>query len=156
MDKVLGLTYYIVVVFLAEMVKVLVFGGLGGAGATSMVVKHLTELAGFWASSLFSFHYLYGGYMSHWVLFILVFVGLLLFRADDESGHYLLCLLFLSSLVFFLSGEITKSRLLYNIPLGLFSSVALVLLDRRCGLSLYFFVFFNSLFYLFMSLNNLV
>ena len=156
MDKILGLTYYIVVVFLAEMVKVLVFGGLGGAGATSTAFKHLTELAGFWASSLFSFHYLYGGYMSHCLLFILAFIGVLIMRADGESEYYLLSLLFLSSLVFFLSDETTKSRLLYNIPLGLFSSVALALLNRRCSLSVYFLVFFNSLFYLFMSLNNLV
>ena len=156
MDKILGLTYYIVVVFFAEMVKVLVFGGYGGAVATSTAVRHLTELAGFWASSLFGFHYLYGGYMSHCLLFVLAFIGVLIIRADDESKHYLLLLLFFSSLVFFLSDETTKSRLLYNIPLGLFSSVALALLNRRYGISVSFFVFFNSLFYLFMSLNNLV
>jgi len=145
-----------VVVFFAEMVKVLFFGGVGGAVATSTAVRHLTELAGFWASSLFGFHYLYGGYMSHCLLFILAFIGVLIIRADDESKHYLLSLLFFSSLVFFLSDETTKSRLLYNIPLGLFSSVALALLNRRYGISVSFFVFFNSLFYLFMSLNNLV
>jgi len=109
-----------------------------------------------WRKPLFSFHYLYGGYMSHCLLFILAFIGVLIMRADGESEYYLLSLLFLSSLVFFLSDETTKSRLLYNIPLGLFSSVALALLNRRCGLSVYFLVFFNSLFYLFMSLNNLV
>jgi hypothetical protein len=156
MDRILSLTYYIVVIFLAEMVKILVFGGLGGTGATKTVGRHLTELAGFWASSFFSFHYLYGGYMSHCLLFILAFIGVLMMRAGDESKHYLLSMLFFSSLVFFLSDETTKSRLLYNIPLGLFSSVALALLGRRCSLSVYFLVFFNSLFYLFMSLNNLV
>jgi len=156
MDRILGLTYYIVVIFLAEMVKILVFGGLGGSSATRTAVRHLTELAGFWASSFFSFHYLYGGYMSNCLLFVLAFIGVLLMRADDVSKHYLLSMLFFSSLVFFLSDETTKSRLLYNIPLGLYSSVALALLSRRCSLSVYLYVFFNSLFYLFMSLNNLV
>jgi len=157
MDKILGLTYYIVVVLLAEMVKVLVFGGFGGGGATSTAVYHLTDtMAGFWTSSLFGFHYRFGGYMSHSLIFILAFIGVLIMRANSESKHYLLSMLFLSSLVFFLSDETTKSRLLFNIPLGLFSSVALVLLNRRCGLSVYFLVLFNSLFYMFMSLNNLV
>lgn len=94
--------------------------------------------------------------MSNCLLFVLAFIGVLLMRADDVSKHYLLSMLFFSSLVFFLSDETTKSRLLYNIPLGLYSSVALALLSRRCSLSVYLYVFFNSLFYLFMSLNNLV
>lgn len=94
--------------------------------------------------------------MSHCLLFVLAFMGVLLVRVDGASESHLLSLLFLSSLVFFLSDETTKPRLLYNIPLGLFSSVALALL---IGVAVYPCVssfFFNSLFYLFMSLNALV
>lgn len=58
--------------------------------------------------------------------------------------------------MFFYFGETNKSRLLYNIPLGLFGSLAVNHICEERDLSYAFFFLSNALFYLLISIGNII
>jgi len=147
---------YLLQIGLAEVAKTVVLRSVGGATATVTATSGLIGLGEFWFSSIFSFRYLYGGFMSNVVLLGLAAVGVYFLCGRRLPERYLYVLVLLSSLVFFFSDETNKSRLLYNVPLGLFGSVALdAFLEKRGVSFMVFFVAF-SLFYLFLSVGNVV
>jgi hypothetical protein len=147
---------YLAVVALFEVVKILFFSGSGEPSATTSIINGLIGLADFWSESIFSFRYLYGGFMSNNVLLLLVVLGVYVLGGDELPERYLAILLVLSSLVFFFSDETNKSRLLYNLPLGLFASLCMSHKYERGGLALLVFIVMNSLFYLLISIGNVV
>ena len=145
---------YLLVVAFFEVVKTFMLQSVGGAAATSTAVSGLTGLSGFWFSSIFSFRYLYGGFMSNALPFVYAIMGIFRLDRTTHPGRYLYVFMVLTSLVFLLSGETTKSRLLYNVPVYLFASLGLSHLQRRQGTPLLVFTAANSLFYLFLTISN--
>jgi hypothetical protein len=151
------LIFYVFVIFFTEIGRLIILGGRGGFGGSSAVTSGLMSVLDFWYSSIFSFRFLYGGYMGNVVLFSLGIFGFAVYKSDGIFKKYLSMFVIVSSIVFLFTDEIIKSRLLYNIPLSVFASIIV------CYFSLnekneYFsyFVFTYSLFYLFMALFNLI
>ena len=156
MSQVLYLGVYLAVVGLAEVAKIVFLESGGGIAGMSTAASGFVALNEIWSSLLFCFRFIYGGFISNLVLLGLATAGLYVLRVDKVSGHYLEALVLLSSLVYFVSFETNKSRLLYNLPFGFFGSLALYLLYERGGFSSTVFVVAYSLFYFFVSVGSLV
>ena len=109
-----------------------------------------------WSSLFFCFPYIYGGFISNNILLVLATVGLYLLKLDDVPKRYLWVLVLLSSLVYFISFETNKSRILYNIPFGFFGSMALYFVYERHDFSSTIFIVIYSLFYFLVSIGSLV
>lgn len=159
-DQFCLLVVYVGLMGFFELSKRFLLQGVGGLAASSTVTGNLAGLDGFWASNIFGFRYLYGGFLSNLVLLALSLVGVYALRRRvlDESFFAIYCAL--SSIVFLVGDETIKTRLLFNLPWGLFSAVGLfwILSSRRLRgsrrLVTLFVVLFSSV-YLFRSLANL-
>ncbi|MFH2109958.1 MAG: hypothetical protein ABIJ47_01725 [Candidatus Bathyarchaeota archaeon] len=147
---------YLGVVGLAEVVKIVALGGGGGVAVTSTAVSGLVDFGDIWSSLFFCFPYIYGGFISNLVLLGLATIGLYILKVDDVPGRWLWFLVILSSLVYFVSFETNKSRILYNIPFGFFGALAMFWVYERRGLSSTVFTVVYSLFYFLVSISSLV
>jgi hypothetical protein len=116
---------------------------------------NLVLLKDVWSSLFLCFPYVYGGFISNLVLLVLATVGVYLLKGDDVFRRWLWFLVLLSSIVYFVSIERTKSRLLYNLPFGFFGALGLMWVSGRRGLPSTVFVVAYSLFYLFVSVGSL-
>lgn len=151
---------YLVSLGLSELLKVLIFSGVGGVSASSTVVRRFSGLAGFWFSSIFSFRLLYGGTMSNLVLLGLTVVGVYLLGRRGVSEVFFTVFLAATSLLFLVGDETIKSRLLYNVPIGLLAALGFTeFLQKKWGRdfkrAFILFVVLSLTVYLFRSLANL-
>jgi hypothetical protein len=156
MNRALYLGSYLGVVGLAEVIKVMVLGSGGGVAWMSTAVSGMVDLDNIWSSLFFCFPYIYGGFISNIVLLGLATVGLYMLIMNDVSGRFLRFLVFLSSVVYFVSFETNKSRILYNLPFGFLGALAVFWIYERRNFSSVFFIVVYSLFYFFVSIGSLV
>ena len=159
--KVRAMLFYLVSLGLAEFLKVLVFRGVGGVTVSSTAVRSISGLPGFWYSSIFSFRLLYGGFMSNLVLLGLAIVGVYLMGRRDVPEVYLRVFMLATSLLFLVGDETIKSRLLYNVPVGMFAAYGFISFLRRRDAhdfkhAFIGFVVLSVVVYLFRSLANLI
>jgi len=157
----IAMSVYVVSIGLADLFKVLFIHGVGVVSASSMAISGVSGLLGFWDSSIYLFRHLYGGLMSSPVPIGLAIVGVLLLRLKNISDLYLWIHMAISCLVFIFSDGIIKSRLLYNIPIGLFAALGFTELLKKKFMNNFkrtfvAFVMLEFIVYLFRSLANLV
>ena len=152
---------YLVFLGFSEVLKIVVFRGYGGVSAASTALSGISDLRLFWYDSIFGFRLRYGGAMSSAVLLGLSVLGAYLLGRQLFPGLYFRVLLAVTSILFLIGNEAIKSRLLFNVPFGLFAASGLVFLleqermdDYRGGLAS--FVALSMVVYLFRSLANLV
>lgn len=150
---------YVLLLAASEGVKTLLFHGYGGVSATAATVKHAVGLREFWFSSIFSFRLLYGGFLSTLIPLLLSLLALYAVK-DGVWRLYWSSFLLSSSLIFLIGDSTIKSRLLYNLPIGVFAAMGLGALERwaerRLRWALRVFVTLSSVVYLLRSLANLV
>lgn len=135
--------------------------GVGGVYAASTAVKMISGLSEFWYSSIFSFRLLFGGTLSSVALFSLSAVGISLLGLYSYSEAFFVSIPFVSSILFLIGDETIKSRILFNIPFGLYAACGFLWLLKQEGVEkfnsvLTSFIFLSMLVYLFRSLGNLV
>lgn len=118
---------YFISLSLAEVLKIFVFQGHGVVSASSTALSGISGLSNFWHNNISVFRILYGGIMSNILLFVLTIGGILFLDKNSVSELYLKTLITISFIVFLFSDVTNMSRLLYNIPFGLFSSLGYVL-----------------------------
>lgn len=151
---------YVVALGFADVLKTLVFGGLGGVAASTSFFSRLTSVSKFWSSLEFCFRIQYNGLMSVLVLFGLAIGGVLSLRLRNTRELYLWIFMAATSLVFLFGDEVIKSRLLYNVPIGLFAALGLSLMSSsdwsRESLVLNLFIALNMIVSLFRGLANLI
>ena len=160
-EKIKRVIIYIVFLGFADFAKTLLFMGVGGISATSSMINRLSSLPEFWLDSIFGFRLLYGGTISVVVLIGLATFGVCLIKIDEFTDIYFTVFPAVTSLLFLIGDETIKSRLLYNVPIGLFAAIGMSGLSRwklndnlkKC---LILFVVLNLTVYLFRSLVNLV
>ena len=145
---------FLAVVFLSE-AAALVFGSVSGVSATSDAIGGTSSVTGFWGRVVESFK-ISGGLMANLVPMLLAAIGVYAMQSEEHSHSYLAFLVALSSLVYLFAASTVKARLFYNLPLWLFAAVGLSALEERLDGSTLVFAVMNSLFYLFMSLANIV
>ena len=152
---------YLVSLGFSEVLKIMVVPGQSGLSVVSTAIGGVSGLSNFWVDSIFSFRLLYGGVISCVVLLGLSIVGVYRIEGRGFSDRFLLVLPAVSSLPFFIGDEVIKSRLLFNVPFGLYAAFGFCLFlreervdDFRGGLIS--FIVLGIVVYLFRSLANLV
>ena len=153
--------FYLVSLTIAELLKFFVFPGGGGVSASSAVFPRVSELSEFWFDSIFSFRFLYGGTISAMVLVVLATLGMYKREFRRVPVVYFNVFLVVTSLLFMIGDDTIKSRLLYNVPVGLFAAVgfsSLLRLNVEINFKKYliYFIILNLLVYLFRSLANFI
>jgi hypothetical protein len=123
-----GLQYlsaYILSLGSIEVFKTLVLHDVGSSSLSSTLFESFSFNPMSWIPSLIGMTVIYGGMMSNGYLFGLSAIGIWRFEPEGDGEKSLWLLLVLSSMVFIVSDEIMKSRLLFNIPFGFFSAIGL-------------------------------
>jgi len=152
---------YLVSLGFSEVLKMVVVPGGGRVSAVSTAIGGISGLSSFWSDSIFSFRLLYGGTISCVVLLGLSVVGVYLMRGGGFPDRFFMVLPAVSSLLFFIGDEVIKTRLLFNVPLGLYAALGFRLFLREERVDEYrgglvSFVVLSIMVYLFRSLANLV
>ena len=131
----------------------------GGIYATATAAKRTAALSRFWFSSIFSFRLLYGGYLSTLVPLILAIIAIYL-HEENLWITYWRAFIFTTSIIFITGDATIKSRLIYNIPIGILAAMGLGILEKltekRLRWAITCFTILNNITYLFRSLANLV
>jgi len=152
---------YLLSLTLSELIKIKVFHGYGGVSASSLAIGSLVQVSRFWSSTLFSFRRIYCGLESNVILLILSIVGILILRHAFTPKVCLITSLIVSSLLFLLNDAMIKSRLIYNIPIGLYTAYSFVWLNKQRKINdfklyLNLFILYSMIIYLFRSLANII
>ena len=118
-------------------------------------------VSSFWARNTFIFRLLYGGLLSYMILLSLVLIGIYLMDRKNINELYLTVFLALTSLFFLIGNYTIKSRLLYNLPIGIFASLgfnSIIRLNISEDIKkvLITFIILTFTVYLFRSLANIV
>jgi len=103
--------------------KVLNFRGFRFFPVFSYVLAVSEGISGFWRGNTFIFRLRFGGLLSCMILLSLALIGIYLMDRKKINELYLTVFLALTSLFFLISNSVIKSRLFYNIPLGIFASL---------------------------------
>jgi len=156
-EELASLTLYFLVILSTEIIRLLVLGGSDGIGGATSVTSRLVDITEYWYTSLFSFKFLYNGYLSNIIFILLATIGIILFTPNNTAKKYLTSSLFFSSIVYLFTNEIIKSRIFYNIPLALYASTIIYFIncDKKLSHILYFVISYQ-IFYLFMALITLM
>jgi len=160
-DRFKMILFYLLLLALSELVKIKLFHGYSGVSASSLAIGSFVQVFRFWSSTIFFFRRIYCGLESNFILLILSIVWIFIFRQTFTQKGCLITILIVSSLTFLFNDAMIKSRLLYNIPIGLYTAYSFVWLNkqRKIGdfkLYLNLFVLFNMIVYLFRSLANII
>ena len=159
-DQIKVFFIYIFILGLSEVSKVYIFKGTGGMDASSTAISSFSSLSNFWIDSLYCFRRLYGGTMSNFLLILFSIIGVLLLE-KKIGERFLIYFLAPTSFLYVVVNGIIKSRLFFNIPIGILSAYGFICLKNRLNnenLVKWFttFVVLASLVYLFRSLANMV
>jgi len=127
----------------------------------SLILSFFKDISNFWARNTFIFRFLFGGLLSYMILLSLALIGIYLMDRKNIIELYLTVFLALTSLFFFIGSYTIKSRLFYNVPIGIFASLgfnSIIRLDISEDLKkvLITFVILTFTVYLFRSLANII
>jgi hypothetical protein len=149
---------YLIILFIGEIVKFFILKGPSHMNVILDNISIYSELSKFWYESIFSFRLLYGGYLSHLLLLCLGLIGILYLDETKHEQFYFILSILLTLIVFIFTNETIKSRLIYNIPIEIISSLSLQILTKYVKNKHIFnlFIMSYSLLYLFRSLAHLV
>jgi len=141
--------------------KFLNFKGFRFFPVFSYILAVSEGISSFWVGNAFIFRLLFGGLLSYVILLSLALIGFYLMDRENINELYLMVFLALTSIFFLIGNHTIKSRLLYNIPIGIFASLgfnSIIRLNMSEDLKkiLITFVIVTFTVYLFRSLANLV
>jgi len=153
--------FYLFSLGLSELVKIIVFHGPGGVSASSLAIGSLVQVTRFWSSTIFFFRRIYCGLESNIILLILSIIGIFILGYVSTRNVCLISILVVSSLLFLFNDAIIKSRLIYNVPVGLYTAYGFIWLIQQKNIEdfkypLGFFVIFSMISYLFRSIANII
>lgn len=161
-ERCYNILIYLLVVGLVDVLKMALLGGVEVYGAVSSTSIKLLGLMGFWRNSIFTFRILYGGLLSN--IMMLCFGILGAYKLDDARPYQslLTCLLAASSIYYRITSNMIPSRILYNIPLEVLTSLSILSIiknngvRREVGWSLILFMMVYSVVYILRSTANLI
>jgi len=140
--------FFTVITFLAavgmvDVLKGALFGGYEGYMAAVSTAPSVLRLDNFWYNNVVNFRHLYSGFLSNSALIVLAGVGIYLLGSGDLYQFYLILLVALSSTYYMISHgvlpqdspyNVNPSRIMYNLPLGVFMAMATICLIRNTAL----------------------
>ena len=145
---------------ISEIVKSKLFHGYSGVSASSLAIGNIINFTRFWDNTVFFFRRIYCGLEANIILLGLSITALLILKKSRILEVFLIGFLAVSSLPFLFSDAMIKSRLIYNIPVGLYTAYSFTWLieqkNKDLKTSSSFFVLFSIIVYLFRSMANLI
>ena len=105
--------------------------GLEGIGSLTYDSFKLIDMANFWENNVFIFRLKYGGLFSNTIMLCLATLGVYILKKKEYFHDFLYSLLLTSSFFYFISYEEIISRLLYNLPLGVFAAIGLLSMSKK-------------------------
>jgi len=153
--------FFLVLLFVIELLKRNVFQGYGGIAALNTVFRSFTSLQEFWYDLEYPLKERFGGLIFSIVSMGLALIGVLALKLRDVSEFYLWILMVATSALFLISGGVVKSRLYYNIPIGVLAALGYVTIlnvisSDELKLSFSSFISLSMIVYLFRSLANII
>lgn len=113
------------------MFKILLFtNGVEGIAALGFLSSSQTSLATFRIDLLNSSMFYLGGYLTNIPLLTLAALGIIKARERSLPNLIFWSLLAATSIVYLIGGIIVKSRLLYNLPIGVFAAIGVSYIDE--------------------------
>lgn len=156
-SKVIYYLIYLIILFFGEIFKYFILKGPSNIKIIIGTFSRFAELSGFWYDSIFSFRLLYGGYLSNLILFFLGLVGILYLDEKNHKQFYFILFTLLTLMVFIFTDETIKSRLFYNFPIEVISSMGFIHTKYIKNKRVFnMCIIFYSLSYLFRSMANLI
>lgn len=117
-----GLIYFSVIGF-SDLVKMLVLrGSVEGVAALSIVATNFTKIESLWLDLINSSNFYVGGYLTNLPLLVLATAGIIQARTKNLPNIFLWFFLTLTSIVYLPGNVVIKSRLLYNVPMGILAA----------------------------------
>ena len=155
------LSMYSAALGLSNIVKELLLGGYGGVAASSGAIRSIYGLGEFFSRYILGVMLRFGGNLINVVLFFFAIIGILSRKQKQTPDIYFTILLLVTSPLFFIGKFNTLGRLLYNLPIGLFTAYGFISIlrsqiDEKLKLSLIFFTCLYLTAYLIRSIAILV
>jgi len=151
---------YLLSLVFSEILKSKLFHVYSGVSASSLAIGNIVNLNRFWYDAVFFFRRIYCGLEANIILLGLSIIALLFLKQSRISEVFLIGFLAVSSLPFLFSDAMIKSRLIYNIPIGLYTAYSFTWLIEQKNkdfiLSLSYFVLSSMFVYFFRSMANII
>ena len=159
-NKIKIIILYLFSLGLSEIVKSKIFLGYSGISASSLAIGNITNLTKFWHNTVFFFRRMYCGLEANIILLGLSIIALVFLKKSRFSQVFLICFLVVSSFPFLFVDARIKSRLIYNIPIGLYTAYSFTWLIRQKNkditLPSSFFILSSMIVYFFRSMANII
>ena len=158
----LGLLSYCCVIASADVIKLLLLrGSVEGVAALVTLSQGITSTQTFWLDLVNSSRFYLGGLLTSLPLLALALIGLWRIKGKNLPNTLILLFVAMTSAVYLVGDVVTKSRLLYNVPIGILAAYGLiylddVIVDNRVKLLITGTVVITLLTYLFRGLATLV
>jgi len=151
---------YLFFLGLSEVVKSILFRGYGGMSASNLALGDIININRLWDSTVFFLSRKYCGLEANIISIALSVITIFLLKKSHISEVFLLGFLAVSSLPFLFGDANIKSRLMYNIPIGLYVAYSFNWLNRQKNknlkISSSFFVLSNMIVYLIRTMANII
>jgi len=152
---------FIIFIGLAELMKINFFQSYGIIKALYDIFNRMTSYTNFWQHLILGIKFTFGCLLLNIIPLCLMIVGILNLRFNKIQEQYLTIFMAATSAIFLIMATVIKSRLFYNIPVGVLSALGLKhILNRIKNItlqkSLTYFIILNLSVYLFRGLANLV
>jgi len=128
--KTRALFAYILGVFAFYLLKSWMVTDIKGTFTLITLADSFTSVSQFLFQLQWGTLYKYGGLMANILAILLLIAGVFSIKPKNDTLHYLFNFISASSLVFLVGNESIKSRILYNIPIGIFMAVGLLNLTK--------------------------
>jgi len=153
--------FFLVLLFVIELLKINVFQGYGGIAALNTLFRSLTSPQEFWYDLEYPLKERFGGLIFSIISMGLALTGILALKLRDVSEFYIWILMVATSALFLISDGVVKSRLYYNIPIGVLAALGYVTIlnvisSDELKLSFSSFISLSMVVYLFRSLANII
>jgi hypothetical protein len=125
-----GLISYCGVIASADVVKVLLLSGsVDGVAALSTLSQGITSTQMFWFDLVNSSRFILGGFLTSLPLLVLAVIGMWRIKERNLPNSLILLFVAMTSVVYLVGDVVVKSRLIYNLPIGILAAYGLVYLD---------------------------
>jgi hypothetical protein len=126
----LGFISYCCVIASADIAKLLLLrGSVDGLVALGTLSEGLTSTQTFWLDLVNSPRFYVGGFLTNVPLLVLAVIGLWKVNQKNLPNTLIWLFMAMTSAVYIIGDVVVKSRLLYNIPIGILAAYGLLYLD---------------------------
>lgn len=152
---------YLCTTGLADLFKGVLIDGLAGYGSIAANPPQLLSVFNFWDNNIVAFRQRFGGLLSVTILLCIAAYGVYKLKRSDSFHIFLTILLVVSSFYYFMADCVIQSRIVYNIPFGVFTALGVASIIRwkvnnNFKKIFVLFIFLYMVVYMLRSMGNII